>query len=289
MSSDAPEVTLDGIREAITELPTIPETLTRILQLLEDPNSGARDLAEVIRNDPPLASKILRLANSPLYQKHREITTIQECVSVLGYRTVRQVALCVAVVASLGRECADREATLDYRDLWRHCVAVGTIAQSFARTVRHEAPETVFTGGLLHDLGKFVLTICHPRRYAETIAERRRSGRALVAVERSELGFDHAQAGRALADHWHFPAELLAMIAGHHDPVAPDRAVALVALADCVANTLTPPSSDLGFSVELIDASELYSQAGITRYQVEDLAEELTLAVEAAAPLAQLD
>ena len=48
MSSDAPEMTLDGIREAITELPTIPETLTRILQLLEDPNSGARDLAEVI-------------------------------------------------------------------------------------------------------------------------------------------------------------------------------------------------------------------------------------------------
>ncbi|MBD3221104.1 HDOD domain-containing protein [bacterium] len=289
MTSDAPEITLAGLGEALLELPTIPETLTRILELLEDPNSGARDLAAVIRSDAPLAAKILRLANSPLYQKNRSITTVQECVAVLGYRTVRQVALCVAVVSSLGKECDARAAALDYRDLWRHCVTVGAVSQELARAVRHESPETVFTGGLLHDLGKFVLTICHPRHYADLVVARRRSGLPLVEAERRDLGFDHAQAGGALARSWNFPDVLIAMIAGHHDREPSDRSVALVGLADHLANIMAPTRSDLGFSGNEDDADALYSQAGITRYQVEDLTEQLEQAIAAVEPLASLD
>ncbi len=288
MRSDAREVTLSGLGEALLELPTIPETLTRILELLEDPNSGARDLAAVIRHDAPLAAKTLRLANSPLYQKNRTITTVQECVAVLGYRTVRQVALCVAVVSSLGKECDARAAALDYRDLWRHCVTVGAVAQELARAVGHESPETVFTGGLLHDLGKFVLTICHPRHYADLIVARRRSGLPLVEAERRDLGFDHAQAGAAMATSWNFPDALIAMIGRHHDAGSSGQSVALVGLADHLANVMAPPRSDLGHDGAAA-AETLFSQAGITRHQVDDLTGQFEETIAAVEPLSTLD
>jgi putative nucleotidyltransferase with HDIG domain len=289
MDGGGDTLTLDQLRNSVSDLPTIPETLARILKLLEDPNSGARDLAELIRGDAPLASKILRLANSPLYQKHRSIDTVQECVAVLGYRTVRQVALCVAVVSSLGRECERRGATMDYRDLWRHCVAAGAVAQALARQVGHEEPETVFTCGLLHDVGKFVLILRYPRQYGELVADRCGLGRLLVELERERMGYDHAMAGAALAEVWNFPARLVATIGGHHDQELVGCDVALVALADYLANLLDPSASDLGFDAMLVDPDPLYAAAGLDRDSIEARLDGLREAIAAASPLRNLD
>lgn len=280
---------LGQLRDSVSDLPTIPETLARILSLLEDPNSGVRDLAGLIRGDAPLASKILRLANSPLYQKHRSIDTIQECVAVLGYRTVRQVALCVAVVSSLGSECERRGATMDYKDLWRHCVAVGAVAQVLARRAAHEEPETVFTCGLLHDVGKFVLILRYPRHYAGLVADRGGLGCPLVELERERMGYDHAMAGAALAEAWNFPGRLVAAIGGHHDREPAERDLALVALADYLAHLLDPSASDLGFDAVLVDQDPLYVAAGLDRDDIEGRLDELRDAIAAASPLRLLD
>lgn len=280
---------LAELRDSITDLPTIPETLSRILRLLEDPNSGARDLAEVIRSDAPLAAKILRLANSPVYQKHRSITTVHECVAVLGYRTVRQVALCVSVVSSLGSECEQRRATIDYRALWRHCVSTGAVAQQLASAASHADPETVFTGGLLHDLGKFVLTLLQPRHYGEIIVDRCDRGRLLVDVERERLGYDHAQAGAALADAWHFPPELSDGIGRHHDQEIGNRTVGVIALADYLANLLDPSASDLGFDAMLLAPARLYAAAGLEREAVESRLDQFRAAINDCSALHALD
>jgi len=289
MAADSAGSALVQLRDTISDLPTIPETLSRILSLLEDPNSGARDLAEVIQGDAPLASKILRLANSPLYQKNRDIKTVQECVAVLGYRTVRQVALCVSVISSLGDECDRRKGTLDYRDLWRHCVATGALARELAKQVSHPEPEAVFTGGLLHDLGKFVMTLSQPQIYAEVIIARAQNGRHLLEVETEVLGYDHAQAGAFLAESWNFPPSLISCIGEHHSEAPVDDGVALVSLADYLANMLDPSASDLGFDAMKADVPQLYSAAGLVRDDVEAQFEELRSSIRAASPLMSLD
>lgn len=282
-------MSLEELRDSLTELPTIPETLTQILELLEDPNSGARDLAEVIRADAPLAAKILRLANSPLYQKTRAINNIQECVSVLGYRTVRQVALCVAVISSLGKACEEHADVLDYRELWRHSVAVGALAGELSRRTGVGEPETVFLSGLLHDLGKFVLTVIQPRLYGEVISLRREKGLRLIDVEMHELGYDHTIVGEAVAGAWNFPSELMVAVSGHHQTVPAEPVAALVAAADFLANTLDPPLSDLGFCPDYVDLDRLLEQVGMARAQIDDLGPDLSAAINAASPLTHLD
>jgi len=289
MSTRERNTSLAELRDSIQELPTIPETLSRILSLLEDPNSGARDLAEVIRCDAPLAAKILRLANSPLYRKQRTIGTIQECVSVLGYRTVRQVALCVSVISTLGQECEARGASVDYRDLWRHGVAVAAVAQALARQAGNCDPEIAFTAGLLHDLGKLVLGLEFPSTYGELVALRCREGRHLVEVERRELGFDHARAGEELASAWSFPVELVEPIGAHHEDQPPGALVAVVALADYLGNLLDPADGDLGFDAMLVDTAPLYRAAGLQREDVEAGLEQLREAIRTASPLRNLD
>ena len=280
---------LAQLRDEIQDLPTIPESLARILQLLEDPNSGARDLAEVIRVDAPLSAKILRLSNSPLYKKSRSISTVQDCVAVLGYRTVRQVALCVSVVSSLAQECERRGVVLVYRDVWRHSVAAGAVAKYLAVRAAYHDPDTLFTGGLLHDLGKFVLTLQHPQRYGEVLVERRRRGVALVTLEAERFGYDHAQAGGVLAAAWRFPDELVRVIRDHHDATCLQRDVRLVALADYLAHLLEPVETDLGFDPTLTDLHEIHEAAGFEVDELEPAWPDLRLAIATLAPLRNLD
>ncbi len=276
----------------VEEIPTIPETLIQILQILDDPDGSVRQLADLIQQDPPLMSKILRLANSPYYAGTGDLISIKDCVGVLGFRTIRQVALCVSIATTLVAACAQRRVRLDYRELWKHSVLTAAIAKELARIDRRPNPEEMFIAGLLHDLGKFVLILCAAETYDRVIDERAQVQCPLVDIEQRVFGFDHCHAGAAFADAWRFPKTLAASCLRHHDQPRPtdesDRSdhsdqaatVALVALADYLANTMAPPPSDLGASIDCQDAKHLYEAAGISPATVEENAERLQEIIE---------
>lgn len=264
------------------ELPTIPEILFHILRILDDPDSGAGDLADVVRLDTPLTARILRLANSPYYSTRGDMADIHRCIAVLGYRTIRQVAICVSVATSVVSATAKANGELDYRELWKHSVSTGAIAKHLAEMVGYPEPEEVFTAGLLHDLGKFILEIYSPRSYGQVIRSRKDDGRSLVDVEREAFGFDHAVLGEAFGFSWRFPGLLTRCFGHHHDDTFPDdssseenTALALVGMADHLAHQLVPPTCDLGFDSRHSDLSKLAAAAGISLEIVEAAHEDL--------------
>ena len=261
----------------VEELPTIPDILFQILKILDDPDSGASDLAEVIRLDAPLTARILRLANSPYYSTRGDMADIHRCIAVLGYRTIRQAAICVSVATSVVSAAFKSKGRLDYRELWRHSVATGAIAKHLAEMADYPEPEEVFTAGLLHDLGKFVLEIYSPQSYGQVIMSRQEKGQTLVEVERDTFGFDHAVLGEAFGFSWRFPSILNRCFGHHHDlPRAPcvtgseEHAVGLVALADHLAHTLAPSVCDLGFDRNSETEDDLHVAAGLTAETVAD-------------------
>ncbi len=267
---------LRAMLDSIDDLPSIPETLMGILKVLDDPNSGAMDLAEVVRLDAPLMAKVLRLANSPYYSQRGDLTDINRCVSVLGYRTVRQVAICITVATSVVSAVSRTQGRLDYRELWRHSVVTGAIAKHLASMVGYPDPEEVFTAGLLHDMGKFVLELHSPQQYDQVIARRSESRRSLCQEEMEEFGFNHAMVGHAFGTSWRFPELLTACFGNHHEMVLAtagnrqEHAVALVGLADYLANTMEPPHSDLGFDPRLVNSQQLHQNADIESRFVEE-------------------
>lgn len=252
------------------ELPTLPDILFQILKILDDPQSGASDLADVVRLDAPLTARILRLANSPYYSTRGDMADIHRCIAVLGYRTIRQVAICVSVATSVVSATASAKGHLDYKGLWRHSVATGAIAKYLAEMSGHLNAEEMFTAGLLHDLGKFVLEIYAPQSYGGVVQSRKETGQTLVEVERDAFGFDHAVLGEAFGFSWRFPGILTHCCGYHHEtiggscePGSLDQAVALVALADNLAHSLVPSGCDLGFDAGKSDTEALITAAAL--------------------------
>lgn len=259
------------------ELPTIPEILFQILKILDDPDSGSKELAEVVRLDAPLTARILRLANSPYYSARGDMVDIHRCIGALGYRTIRQVAICVSVATSVVSAAAKAKGKVDYRELWRHSVATGAIAKHLAEMAGHPEPEEVFTAGLLHDLGKFVFEIYSPETYGKVIASRKVHGLTLVEAEREAFGFDHAVLGEAFGFSWRFPSMLNRCFGHHHDRLTPGmetdteaHALALVSLADYLANSLVPSTCDLGYDPENVAQDNLMVCSGISPEDVAD-------------------
>nr|MEE4269894.1 HDOD domain-containing protein [Candidatus Krumholzibacteria bacterium] len=276
-SSLACPVDLDQVLAGIEELPSIPETLLEILKVLDDPDSGPSDLAAVVRLDAPLMAKILRLANSPYYNPRADIHDINRCVAVLGYRTVRQVAICVSVATSLVSAVARTNGRLDYHELWKHSVVTGAVAKYLGQLAKHPDPELLFSAGLLHDLGKFVLELHAPEVYDQIILNRSQSGRPLVEMEREAFGFDHAHIGSAFARSWRFPPVFFDCFRDHHEqkvgtatPGSAEQVTALVSLADYLANTMEPSRSDLGFDPRPLDSGQLHHHANLSVSTVED-------------------
>ncbi len=270
-------IDLDQILGSIEELPSIPETLIEILKVLDDPDSGPSDLAKVVRLDAPLMAKVLRLANSPYYSARGGIQDINRCVGVLGYRTVRQVAICVTVATSLVAAVSRTKGRLDYKELWRHSVVTGAITKHLAQMTGHPEPEEAFSAGLLHDIGKFILEIHAPQAYDRVVQARSELKRPLVEMEEEVFGFNHATLGRAFGQSWRFPELMVRVFGDHHSsseqgPDAPKRDVvtSLVALADYLANTMEPPRSDLGFDPRHVDPVSLHKSANLTVQDVND-------------------
>jgi putative nucleotidyltransferase with HDIG domain len=266
---------LQEMLSSFEELPTIPDILFQILKILDDPDSGAADLTEVVRLDAPLTARILRLANSPYYSARGDMADIHRCIAVLGYRTIRQVAICVSVATSVVAAAGKAEGQLDYKELWRHSVATGAIAKKLAEMVDYPEPEEIFTAGLLHDLGKFILEIYSPQSYGQVIRSRRERDMSLLEMEREVFGFDHAVLGEAFGFSWRFPGTLTRCFGRHHDvspteciPGSEGQAVALVGLADSLAHNLVPASSDLGFDPGQSDLEDLCTAAGISCQKV---------------------
>ncbi len=278
---------IDRMLLEIEELPTIPETLIEILRVIDDPATGAADLARIVRLDAPLSAKILRLANSPFYGSHKDISDISRCIGVLGYRTLRNVAITLTVATNLVTAVARAGGRLDYRELWRHSVVTGAVAKQLATMVNDPEPEEVFTAGLLHDLGKFVLALHAPEAYDKVVARRGKVRRHLSAIERESFGFDHAEVGGAFVASWRLPEILVRCVSDHHLMRRPqeatalrvERAAAIVSLADHLANKMVPSGSDLGSDPSLQQAGILHEAAGIPLALVECNLDEIRAAI----------
>ncbi|MFP5258682.1 MAG: HDOD domain-containing protein [Acidobacteriota bacterium] len=228
--------------------PPLPEAYLALRRTVEDPMSGAAEVAAAVSKDPSLVAYVLRLANSPLYAPIAPVETVSRAVSLIGLAEI--VNLAAGAVLSRLFEKPPRPELLSLPDFWRHAVAVGMLAQALARR-RDEAPsERFFVAGLLHDMGRLVLAVAEPDLVAAVIARAAGGRISMDAAERLELTFDHAALGGRICEKWRMSDSLIEGVAGHHDPsLCPESMVAAaVHVADFMANALgvrTQPAAAL--------------------------------------------
>jgi HD-like signal output (HDOD) protein len=188
----------------------------------EDPSSNASDLLHVIMSDPPLAAKVLRVANSVHFHRGYDVSDLQTAIVRLGFSNVRNLLMGVAVIRTLNPYIAG--APVSREDFWVHSIAVGVTASHLSGQSEQLCASSSFVMGLLHDIGKLVFDRSARDRFAQSLQLSAGGKIPLHEAERVRLGCDHAQVAGELLSAWKFPKELIEPVRWHHHPERCDAA-----------------------------------------------------------------
>lgn len=237
------------IRNSIQVLPVLPAVVMKVIDLVDQDDVSAEQVQRTISMEPTLSGKVLQLANSAYYGLSRQIGTIQQATIVLGFQAIKNLVLGISAFQTLRGTKPPTSADLA---LWEHSFACAGVASEIAKLKRMglRQTETIFMGGLLHDIGLLFL-----RQNANNDLQRlERSALETVTrleAERQMFGIDHAEIGGLIADHWLLPVSLVRMIRDHHAPyLSVDEysdMVACVMLADAWLHSIDP-GQDAGFA-----------------------------------------
>ncbi len=214
------------------KLASPPEIFLKLCEILDDPAGTVRDAEQVIKHDPGLAARLLRLVNSAFYGFPAQITSISRAISLIGLQELRDLVLATCIVERFSRF---PNRLLDMRAFWRVSVRCALLAKGLAR--RHPQAqdlEPLFTCGLLHEVGRLVIYAKIPELARAAILLAQAEGIEESEAECRTFGFDHYQLAAELAMRWRLPEVISATLRWHGTPEragAFSRETALVTLA----------------------------------------------------------
>jgi putative nucleotidyltransferase with HDIG domain len=247
-----------------------PEAATKLIDLTAAAEYNLVAIQEVVESDPSIASRLLQVVNSAAYGLRVRCTSLAHAVRLIGPKSIRELATALAV--SQMYDHSDQRA----RELRDHGTIVGALSRYIAD--RNGLPsDDVYTCGLLHDLGKFLLLQAHEDEYGQ-ILDSSDGVNTHHLAEREKYRFDHAVLGSHMLHAWRIPESVCQVIAWHHQPTRAYEAqgripvlVSLIRLADLLAYELrreTPDSADEALQQQIC-RTEAASFLGI---DVEELA-----------------
>ncbi len=222
---------LQQIQERIEDMPTIPMVAMRLMKVVSGKEHSLRDVARVIENDPALTVKVLRLANSAAFAGSRKFNTINSAVVRLGTQLVVGMVLRTLASGIFDKQLFGYESASE--DFWNHSLRTAIASREIAKLTDIGIQlDLVFTAGLLHDIGKSVLTdflsndVKTMTKWCDAL-----DVRDYLEAERNVIGTDHAEVGYTTAVKWGLPKVLCEAIRFHHNPAQSDPEYAALTFA----------------------------------------------------------
>ncbi len=201
----------DTIVRTMGDLPPSPLVATKLLELLNEPDTETRDLVTTLSLDPAVSARILKMANSTVYDQQRKVTTVERAIVILGQNNLRNIAL----DSSLRN--AKRTYGLLERRLWENSIGSAVGCRLIARASGSYDSEEAYLAGLLHQVGKTLMINRDKALYQEVQRIVDVGDGELIDVERGLYAYSHDLVGAALLDNWNFPEQLIAATHHHHD------------------------------------------------------------------------
>lgn len=232
-------------------LPSLPTIALEVIELVQQKNVDIKQIADTIKMDPALSSKILKTVNSSFYGQAYSISTISHALVVLGLNSVKTLALGFSLVNNLADQGGDG---FDHMEFWKRSLFTATASKALAQKAGVVQQEEAFLGGLLQDLGMLTMNQTLGNEYNTLIAKTHNVHAKLLEMELAELDLPHTEVGAKLAESWSLPALLCGAIRHHHDPDAAEldvkQVVQCVALGNLVADVFVLPEAESGQALE---------------------------------------
>ncbi|HWH68731.1 MAG TPA: HDOD domain-containing protein [Candidatus Sulfotelmatobacter sp.] len=233
---------------ALPSLGSINKALTGLLQAEQ---RYSAQISEVIRRDPSLTSRLLRLVNSVYYGLSTPVNNIEEAVFYLGVRQIRQLTMVTPIIEDFQR--LTRQCAFPWREFWQHCIGTAMLTREILGSLQGPTDESDYVSGLVHDMGKIVMAWSFPEHFSEIHRQAAAGPRELTQVETEILGMDHAELGAHYLERHRLPELLVKTARFHHHPEQAGEQQAIVASVQ-IADLLMR-NAKIGFSGNYLEVT----------------------------------
>jgi HD-like signal output (HDOD) protein len=267
------------------QLPALPQSAIRLLELSQDPNNGPTEFAVPIEADPGLTGQVLRFVNSSYFGFSREIASVKLAITLVGIRTIKNFALWSAVFSLMPNP---RCGPFDLKSLWQDSLRRAIFSRAMGNILGMKDAEELFAAALLQDMAVPLLAKELPDAYVQLLEERSDGQVRLSTLEREKFGWDHAQAAAVLARSWSLPEQFAVLIESHNqidtwaDKSGSDPGKFSVSLS-----ALLPSSADKLWH-DRVQLEELYNRVAGNKPSLPELLEEVDKNFEEFAPVLKL-
>ena len=193
----------------LKNVPAMPNVVIQALNIVKNPNSGIKDLGDIMSYDQSLSLKVLNLVNSAYYGFAQQITSITRALALLGMNQAKNIIVAIAMKPMFSSE--------ENKELWEHSITAAVGCEYLATNLNIMDSEEAFIIGFLHDIGKIILNM-QDKDALNQVRELVANGSDVIEAERMYFGTDHAEVGAALAKIWQLPILLTNVIKYHHTP-----------------------------------------------------------------------
>ncbi|MEM7253887.1 MAG: HDOD domain-containing protein, partial [Pseudomonadota bacterium] len=181
--------------DEVSALVSPPDICLRIFELLQSPDSSAREIGDVISQDPNLTARLLKVVNSPFYGVGRRVDTVSRAIAIVGIRDLYNLVVAVSAVNRFSHIAID---LVNMDTFWRHSLFTALLSRALAKRAGILHPERLFVAGLLHEIGALVLYHKMPRLAQEHLLLAGGDEAVIFEQEYEQLGFTHAELGAML-------------------------------------------------------------------------------------------
>lgn len=220
----------------LSQLPSLPEILLRILREFGTENLQVRELAGLIIQDPALTLKILAVANSAAYRHQKTVTSIEQCINLLGIKMVKTITVGASTQQFLNT--LSGIVPVNFSQFWQHSQTTALLSQMVAGAVGYPHPEEAYVAGLLHDVGKLALLVTRSAAYTP-LFQFPEGDHDLPGQETNVLGITHSEIGAMLVELWGLEPLIVDAIRYHHESFprigSASELIKIVALANSLS------------------------------------------------------
>jgi Predicted signal transduction protein len=196
----------------IVDLPTLPQVITTLMSLLDDPNSSVRDINNVMGKDQALVAKILKLVNSAFYAIPTRVSSISQAIAILGFKTVKSIVISASIIGMFDSDNDD----FSYQEFWINSLGVATISRFIILRLSEDPlsgcgaihPDTGFVAGLLSGIGKMVLDQYAHEEFVQIIELAKKEKMSFYEAEQNIITGSYSGVGYWLAKRWNLSEDI---------------------------------------------------------------------------------
>jgi HD-like signal output (HDOD) protein len=202
--------------KSCARLPSLGSINSALRELLGADQRYTTQISEVIRRDPSLTARLLRLVNSVYFGLTTPVNSIEEAVFYLGVRQIRQLAMVTPVIEDFQKLAGNTP--FPWREFWRHCIGTAIMTREVISALQVPSDEADYVAGLVHDVGKIVMASAFPKHFARIHEAVQEGETDLLAIETDVLGVSHCELGAIYLKNHNLPAVMVETAQYHHEP-----------------------------------------------------------------------